>query len=63
MNLRRHWIRDDRGQDLMEYVLLGAFVALTSLVLMNVFPGVMNVVYTTWQNAVWALWNPQPPAN
>jgi Flp pilus assembly pilin Flp len=52
---------DDRGQDLIEYVLLGATVALTSLVLMNVFPGVMNAVYVSWENATQDLWYPQAP--
>jgi Flp pilus assembly pilin Flp len=54
---------DDRGQDLVEYVLLGATIALTSLVLANVFPGVMSAVYVSWNNAAQALWYPQAPAN
>ena len=56
-------IRDDRGQDLIEYVLLGATVALSSLVLMNVFPAVMSAVYISWENATQALWYPQEPTN
>jgi Flp pilus assembly pilin Flp len=63
MSSLHHLIRDDRGQDLVEYVLLGATVALASLVLMNVFPGVMNAVYVSWINQTQALWYPQNPAN
>lgn len=63
MRLLRDLIRDDRGQDLVEYVLLGATVALASLVLMNVFPGIMNAVYVSWEDATQALWYPQAPTN
>ena len=54
---------DDRGQDLVEYTLLGSVIALSSLVLMNVFPGVMNAVYVSWNSAMQALWYPPAPAN
>ena len=54
---------DDRGQDLVEYVLLSATIAFASLVLANVFPGVMNAVYVSWNNASQALWYPQAPAS
>ena len=63
MNRLRQLLIDDRGQDLVEYTLLGATIATTSLVLMNVFPGVMNAVYTSWQTSMNALWYPQAPAN
>ena len=36
----RHLLFDDRGQDLVEYVLLGAVIAFASLTAMNVFPPV-----------------------
>lgn len=54
---------DDRGQDLVEYVLLSSTIAFASLVLANVFPGVMNAVYVSWNNASQALWYPQAPAS
>ena len=63
MNSLRRLLIDDRGQDLVEYTLLGATVALTSLVLMNVFPGVMNAIYASWQAATDALWYPDAPAS
>jgi Flp pilus assembly pilin Flp len=63
MNSLRRFLTDDCGQDLVEYVLLGATLALASLVLANVFPGIMNAVYVSWNNAAQALWYPQAPAN
>lgn len=63
MNALRLLLTDDRGQDLLEYVLLGATLALASLVLMNVFPGVMNMVYVSWETARERLWYPQAPTN
>jgi Flp pilus assembly pilin Flp len=63
MTLTRRFLIDDRGQDLVEYVLLGATVAFASLILANVFPGLITAVYTSWDAATQALWNPQPPAN
>jgi Flp pilus assembly pilin Flp len=59
----RRLLIDDSGQDLVEYVLLGATIALSSLVLATVFPGVMNFVYTSWQTARESLWYPAPPAS
>ena len=56
-------ITDDRGQDLVEYLLLGATVAFASLIVANVFPGVMNTVYVSWETAREQLWYPDPPAN
>jgi Flp pilus assembly pilin Flp len=60
--LSRLWI-DDRGQDLVEYVLLGATVALAGLATMQAFPAMANALYTGWDNAQQDLWEPRPPAN
>jgi Flp pilus assembly pilin Flp len=60
--LRRLWI-DDRGQDLVEYVLLGSVIALAGLAAMQAFPGMANAVYASWDNAQQALWYPQAPAS
>ena len=62
MKLLRRLLIDDRGQDLVEYVLLGATVAFAGLVAMNAFPAVANAVYTSWDNAQQSLWYPAPPA-
>jgi len=56
------WLADDRGQDLVEYVLLGATVGFASLVLMNNFDDVIRIVYTSWDASTQAIWEPQNPA-
>ena len=61
MTLMRRFIVDDRGQDLVEYVLLGATVALAGLTAMSVFPGFINAVYTSWINQTQNLWSPADP--
>ena len=48
--VRRLWI-DDRGQDLVEYVLLGATVALAGLAAMSVSPVWPTRSDTSWDNA------------
>ena len=58
----RLWI-DDRGQDLVEYVLLGAVFAFAGLAAMQVFPGIASAVYASWDNAQQSLWYPAAPAN
>jgi Flp pilus assembly pilin Flp len=63
MRFVRRLLTDDRGQDLVEYVLLGATVALASLAAMQAFPGMAYALYTGWDTAQQSLWYPQPPAN
>ena len=63
MSARHRFVTDDHGRDLVEYALLGAFIALSSLVVAQVFPGVMSAVYLSWQAATNGLWYPQAPAN
>ena len=55
------WLVNDEGQDLLEYVLLGAVVALAGLVVMNTFDDVMNFVYASWDSSTQAIWEPQDP--
>ena len=62
MMFMRRLLIDDRGQDLVEYVLLGATVAFVGLAAMNVFPGIANAVYASWDTAQQDLWYPAPPA-
>ena len=63
MNVVYRLLTDDRGQDLVEYVLLGSTVALAGLAAMQAFPGIINAVYASWDNAQQSLWYPQAPAN
>ena len=55
------WLNDDGGQDLVEYVLLTATVGVAAFVVMQLFPGVINAVYTSWDNATQGIWEPQDP--
>lgn len=57
----RCWRDDESGQDLVEYVLLAATVGVAGAVAMQLFPGVINAVYTSWDNATQAIWEPQDP--
>ena len=56
-------MNDESGQDLVEYVLLGATVAITSVVAINSFGPIISAVYLGWQNASQNLWYPDAPAN
>ena len=62
MAFLRRLLIDDRGQDLVEYVLLGATVALAGITAMNAFPAIASAVYASWDNAQQDLWYPAPPA-
>jgi hypothetical protein len=57
----RRLLTDERADDLVEYVLLGATCALAGLVVFNNFDDVINIVYTNYLNAVQAIWEPQNP--
>lgn len=59
----RRWLADETGQDLVEYVLLGATVAFAGLFVFNAFGGVINAVYASWEAATMSLWYPQAPAS
>ncbi len=48
MNTLRNFIRDERGQDLVEYTLLLAFVALASA---GIFMAAGGSIKTIWQTA------------
>ena len=62
MELLRRALADQRGQDLVEYTLLGATVAFAGLLAMSTFGTVINTVYTSWETVTDGLWYPQPPA-
>ena len=63
MNLLQRLLSDDRGQDLVEYVLLGSLVAFAGLAAMQAFPGMASAVFASWDNAQQSLWYPPPPAS
>jgi Flp pilus assembly pilin Flp len=61
MNHLARWLADTEGQDLVEYVLLGATLAFAGLLAMNNFDDVINAVYSSWDGATQAIWEPQDP--
>jgi pilus assembly protein Flp/PilA len=44
--------RDDRGQDVIEYALLAAFISVLAIVLIGQIGTGVNTMYNTVQNAV-----------
>jgi Flp pilus assembly pilin Flp len=52
---------DRRGQDLVEYALLGASLALAGFLVMSTLDDVINAVYTSWDTATQAIWEPEDP--
>ena len=63
MTFVRRLLIDDRGQDLVEYLLLGATIALAGLAAMQAFPAMAGALYAGWDTAQQDLWYPLPPAS
>ena len=61
--MRNVWacLRDDRANDLIEYALLAGLVGIAGATALAAFPQVFNTVYTSWDNATQAIWEPQDP--
>jgi Flp pilus assembly pilin Flp len=57
----KRWSADRRGQDLVEYVLLGASLAFAGFLVMSTMDDVINAVYTSWDAATQAIWEPEDP--
>jgi Flp pilus assembly pilin Flp len=56
MTLMRNFIRDERGEDLIEYGLLAAFVAAVALAVIIADPlGLRSAIVSAFQRAVDAL--------
>ena len=59
-------ITEDRGQDLVEYALLAAFVGIAGWAVLMTLPGVIGTTYASWldpTNGVPGQWDPPPPAS
>jgi Flp pilus assembly pilin Flp len=52
---------DDRGQDLIEYALLTAFLAVGALLAMDVLGDAIAAAFVAWNGGVNALWETPPP--
>lgn len=62
MRLRiNRWLNDESGQDLVEYALLVAFIALAGVAGFNFISSVLGNTYTGWNTGVQDLWEvPEP---
>ena len=56
-----NFVEDDQGQDLVEYALLGAFVAIATIVGLKAIEGAISTQYGSWDNGEQLLWEPPPP--
>lgn len=55
------FVRDESGQDLIEYGLLTAIIGIVGVLAFSTFAGQMENAYGTWNTNSQALWEPCPP--
>jgi Flp pilus assembly pilin Flp len=60
--MRSPFIRDDRGQDLVEYALLTALFGLAALAAAPAIRTALGVAYSAWNTSGQNLWVPPDPA-
>ena len=60
-NRLRHWLANERGVDLIEYMLLASFVAIVGLLGMQYIGSNMNTSYRSWDSATQGAWEMLPP--
>ena len=59
----RELATEEQGQDLVEYALLGAFVAVATLLGLRAIESAIGYRYGVWDNSEQILWEPpSPPA-
>jgi Flp pilus assembly pilin Flp len=56
-------IWDEDGQDLIEYALLTAFIAIAGILGFQAIGVAINASYTSWDTANQDLWEPAPPTS
>lgn len=56
-------VRDDGGQDLIEYALLGSFIGLVGVLAFQAMGGNINSIYRSWDSAVANQWEPSAPVS
>lgn len=60
-NLVRRLLAEDTGQDLVEYALLAAFVALASIAGINAVQAALQTTYTSWNAGMQNCWQMPAP--
>lgn len=58
----RRLMREDEGQDLVEYALLTGAIGFAGVAGFNLIGFAINAVYTSWDAGVNSLWEPPDPA-
>jgi Flp pilus assembly pilin Flp len=59
------FVADDRGQDVVEYALLAAFIGVAGYLALGAISGSVAAVYASWMDptaGVPSLWDPPDPA-
>jgi len=60
-NLFARLMRNDKGQDLIEYALLTAFVGLASAAALSIIGGAVHDTYGSWGTGINDLWETPNP--
>ena len=56
-------LREDQGEDLIEYALLCSFIAIVGVIAFQAIGDGMNTSYTSWDGAVDSIWEPPAPVS
>ena len=59
--LLRRLVRDDAGQDLIEYALLTGIIAIAGILLFPTIQSKMAGAYQDWNDNAQAIWDAPPP--
>lgn len=60
------FVAEDRGQDLVEYALLAAFIGVAGYLVLMIIPDSIGAAYASWldpNNGVPGKWDPPEPAS
>ena len=58
----RRWIRDESGQDIVEYALLTAFFGICAIAVWTSLRDALGLHYSGTTSGVQSLWDPPPPS-
>lgn len=59
----RRLVADERGHDLIEYLLLATFVAIVGYLGIQLLGSNMNTTYRSWDTATQEIWEPEDPVS
>ena len=58
----RQWFADENGVDLIEYMLLGTFIAIAGVLGIQALQSAMNTSYESWDSTTQQIWEPNEPS-